>query len=350
MKHTYTTVALLSTALRLFANDEVSNMPPNSNHLRYRLEASFTYWFAKEDGLNIAESAQVDGSATTVFATSPKVFQQEFGYHPGFKVGAGLSFLEDWEIYGEYTYYRGENRVSRRAPTGSQGTGVWSLDSWYLQETFYSHQSLTGTALSSKWKLAMDMGDLLLSCPLSQKRGFVYTPFGGLRTVWIRQQMNLDLTVAASSFGGSSFLGSQPIASHNQSHAWGIGPRVGVDGRYNLPMGFGLDGMIGATLFFTKFTHVRHSEGAAATYYETPVPVQMSYNCVRPELDLGLGLSWEREIKNKQRFNLGVSYDFAYFWGQNMMRSLTDEYVTGVSSGSLDLYFFGVTLKAGYSF
>lgn len=346
MKYTYFTIALLATALRLFASDA----PQDANQLRYWFDASFTYWYAKEDGLNVAESAQVDGSATTVLASSPKVFQQEFGYHPGFKVGAGLSFAEDWEIYGEYTYYRGKNQVSRSAPAGSVGTGVWSLDSWYLQETFYSHQSLTGAALSSTWKLAMDMGDLLVSCPLSKKRGFAYTPFGGLRTIWIRQQMNLELAVAAASFGGSSFLGSQPVASQNQSHGWGIGPRIGVDGRYNLPMGFSLDGEMGATLFFTKFTNVRHSEGAAVTYYETPASLQMSYQCVRPELDLSLGLGWEREMSNKQRFNLMISYDFAYFWGQNMMRSLMDEYVSGISSGSLDLYFFGMTLKAAYTF
>lgn len=350
MKRIYIAILMMAVVLHLFAIEKKPSAPPKENDLRYWLDASFTYWFAKEDGLNIAESAQVNGSATTVFASFPTVFQQEFGYHPGFKVGVGLSSLEDWEIYWEYTYYRGENRVSRNAPAGALGTGVWSLDSWYLQQTFYSHQSLTGTTLSSTWKLAMDMGDLLLSLPMSKKSGFAYAAFGGLRTVWIRQQMNLELAVAAGSFGGSSFLGPQPVASQNHSHAWGIGPRMGVDGRYNLPMGLSLDGAIGVTLFFTKFTNVRHSEGAAVIYYETPLPVQMSYNCVRPELDLSLGLGWEKEIGNKQRFNLVASYDFAYFWGQNMMRSLADEYVSGVSSGSLDLYFLGATLKAAYSF
>lgn len=347
MKLTYL-IPVLAVTMRLFAKE--SSVPSNANGLRYWVDASFTYWFSKEDGLNVAESAQVDSSATTVFASSPKVFQQEFGYHPGFKVGLGLSSSEDWKVYGEYTYYRGTNRVSRSAPAGSTGTGVWSVDSWYLQETFFSHQSLTGTSLSSRWKLAMDMGDLLLSYPISKKAGFTLAPFGGLRTVWIRQQMNLELIVEGASFGGSSFLGPQPVASHNQSHAWGIGPRIGVDERYNLPMGFNFDGTIGATLFFTWFTGVKHSEEAAVVYYEVPAPIHMSYNCVRPQLDLSLGFGWERDIGKKEHLDLLVSYDFTYFWGQNMMRSLMDEYVAGTSSGSLDLYFQGVTLKAAYSF
>ncbi len=327
-------IPVMAVTTPLFAND-----------LQYWVDGSFTYWFAKEDGLNVAESAQVDGAAITVFASSPKVFQQEFGYRPGFKAGLGISSSEDWKVSGEYTYYRGTHHVSRNAPAGSSGTGVWSLDSWYLQETFFSHQSLTGTTLASRWKLGMDMGDLLLSRPLSTKEGFVFAPFGGLRTVWIRQQMKLELMVAGQSFGGSSFLSPQPVASRTQSHSWGIGPRIGVEGRYHLPMGFNFDAAIGTSLLFTRFTGVKHSEEAAVVYYEAPAPLHMSYNCVRPELDLDLGLGWQRE-----HLDLVLSYDFTYFWGQNMMRSLMDEYVAGTSSGSLDLYFQGVTLKAAYGF
>lgn len=248
----------------------VAEAPPPSasqSDMQYWFDASFTYWFCKEDGLNVAESAQVDGTATTVFASSPQVFQQEFGYHPGFKVGMGLSCLEDWSLSAQYTYYRGENQVSQNAPAGSVGVGVWNLDSWYIQETFFSLQSLTGTALSSTWQIGMDMADFLLSRPLSRKSGFALAPFGGLRTVWIRQEMNLDLNVAAASFGGTSFLGPQPVASQTQSHAWGIGPRLGVSGTYNLPMGFNLDGSMGATLFFTRFTNVNHTEAAVAAFY-----------------------------------------------------------------------------------
>lgn len=333
-----------------FAATKATAAPQKASSLHYWIDASFTYWFSKEDGLNAAESAQVDGTATTVFASSPKVFQQEFGYNPGFKLGIGLSSLEDWSVSAEYTYYRGENQVSRNAPPGTIGVGVWSLDSWYLQETFYSQQSLTGTSLSSTWKIGMDMLDLLLSRPISKNGGFAFAPFGGLRTVWIRQQMNLELNVAAASFGGSSFLGPQPVASRTQSHAWGLGPRLGVDGRYNLPIGFHFDGTIGASLFFTRFTDVKHSEDAAASFYAAPAPIHMSYNCVRPEFDLNLGLGWEKDLTRKEHLNLVLSYDFTYFWGQNIMRSLLDEYVVGTSSGSLDLYFLGFTLEAAYTF
>ncbi len=350
MKQIPIAVAMMSTTLCLFANSEGSNSSTSCSNIQYWVDGSFTYWYSKEDGLNVAESAQVDDSGTTIFASSPKVFQQNFGYRPGFKVGIGLSFAEDWKVHGEYTYYRAKNHTSQGAPAGSAGVGVWSTDNWYLQETFFSNQSLTGTSLSSTWKISMDMVDFLLSPMLKKEPGFSYAGFIGLRTVWIRQKMNLKLNVAAASFGGSSFLGPQPVASENQSHAWGIGPRLGMDGRYNLPLGLSIDGSFGATLFFSRFTNVRHSEGAAATYYAAPASLQMDYNSVRPELDLGFGLGWQMDIGTCQHIEVLASYDFSYFWGQNMMRSLVDQYAAGVSSGNLDLYFQGLTLKLSYGF
>lgn len=337
---------MMVSTVSLFAND----LPPPSKHFQYWVDASFTYWYAKEDGLNAAESAQVDSTATTVFANNPTIFQQTFGFHPGFKVGVGLSYSTDWMLYGEYTYYQGKNNVSRNAPPGSIGVGVWNVDSWYLQKTFYSNQSLTGTTLETTWKIMLNMGDFLLSRPLSKEGGFVYAPLGGLRTLWIQQQMNLELAEAGASFGGDSFLGPQPLASNNKSHSWGIGPRLGVEGRYNLPMGFNLDGLIGATLLFNKFTEIKHSEGTASIYYEGPDSINISYDSVRPELDLNLGFGWGMDISNKQRIDLVLSYDFLYFWGQNMMRYVTDEFFAGTSAGSLDLYFQGITFKASYGF
>lgn len=329
---------LVISSLRLFAD------------VQYWVDASFTYWYAKEDGLNSAESAQVDGSATTVFASHPAVFQQSFGYHPGFKVGIGLSSGYDWMLSGEYTYYHGKNSVSRNAPAGSVGVGVWNVDSWYNQKTFYSDQSLTGTTLATTWKIMMNMGDLLLSLPFSKNAGFVFVPLGGIRAIGIQQHMNLELTQAGISFGGDSFLESQPLSSKNRSNSWGIGPRLGVDGRFNLPMGFNLDGLIGATLFFYKFTKVEHKEEAASTYYDAPASIKMSYDSVRPEIDLSLGFGWGMDICKKQRIDLVFSYDFSYFWGQNMMRYLVDECFAGTSAGSLDLYFQGLTFRASYGF
>ncbi len=74
------------------------------------------------------------------------------------------------------------------------------------------------------------------------------------------------------------------------------------------------------------------------------------YNTVRPVLDANLGIGWGMDFHGKYRLNLIASYDFSYFWGQNMMRNMMDEFSYGSASGDNDLYFQGLAITAGFHF
>jgi hypothetical protein len=343
----------LSLASTVFADAE-KEMKPVSNTVQYSIDASFTYWYAKEDGLNVAQSALLEPSASTVLSTDGEVFQQSFSYSPGFKVGLGIEMTSSWDLHAEYTYFRSTNTTSKSAPSTSvdSSLGVWQVDNWFLQTTLLRDQPLTGTYLSSSWQLGMDLGDLMISRPFSEKKGFEFSPFGGLRTVWIRQSMNVSLTQAPTSIGGSSFLPTQPLQSNTTSHSWAIGPRIGVEGRYFLPQNLRLEGLFGASLLYTKFTTLKHREDPQSTLVSSSsIHTNMdNYNCVRPVLEAGLGLGWGTCFSEKYHFDLAASYDFSYFWGQNMMRNMLDQFSNGSSSGDNDLYFQGLTITAYFRF
>lgn len=332
-----------------------TNQVPNKDTscLTFTADGSFTYWYAKEDGLNVAESAFLTGPGAVIAPPNGTVFKQEFGYKPGFKVSLGMESVKRWDLRAEYTYFRGNTTASKAAPTNITsvpGIGVWNVDDWFLQSTPLGG-SLSGTYLSSTWKLGMDLGDLTLSRPYDKDRNFAFAPFGGLRTVWLRQRMDVSLTQAASSLGAGALLLPQPLQSLNNSNAWGIGPRVGTAGKYGLPMGLRLDGLFGASLLYTKFTTITHSEGRAATFVDYSVATNMNdYNCVRPVLDVNLGLGWNTKWCDSYSFDISARYEFLYFWGQNMMRSMLDQFWGGTASGDLDLYFQGLTITAGFSF
>ncbi len=326
----------------------------NSDHFNYFVDASFTYWHAKEDGLNIAESALLLPSGVTVAPPSGSVLKQDFDYQPGFKVGFGMESPTHWDLHAEYTYFRGSTFTSKTAPSNTTdltATGIWNVDDWFLQVTPLSFQSLSGTYLSSTWKLAMDLGDITISRPCKKDSSLCFSPFGGLRTVWLRQQMNLSLVQAGDSVGGSDLLLIQPITSRNSSNAWGIGPRLGINGKYEFPMGLRIESLIAASLLYTRFSSVKHFEQRAATTYDFPLETHMNnYNCVRPVLDLNLGIGWGMKIYNKYTIDVFAGYDFSYFWSQNMMRTMLDEFFGGSASGGLDLYFQGLTVTTGFKF
>lgn len=327
---------------------------PNTQAFQFSADASFTYWYAKEDGLNIAESSLLRPSGEAVFPPNISIFSQDFGYKPGFKLGLGLESTNQWNLHAEYTYYRGTTTTSKEAPSNTSSlpaTGTWYVNEWFLQTLPLFKQSLSGTHISSTWKLGMDLGDITFSRPYENDKGFCFSPFGGLRTVWIRQHMNISLTQAAAAIGASNLLPPQPLQSLNSSHSWALGPRVGTEAKYGLPMGFRIEGLFAASLLYTQFTSIKHSEERAATFITFPLQSSLhNYNCVRPVMDINLGLGWEMKLYQKYHIDFAASYDFSYFWGQNMMRSILDHLWEGSGSGDNDLYFQGLTLTGSFRF
>jgi hypothetical protein len=337
------------------SSSTTKNSPTPESSIDFFANASFTYWYAKEDGLNVADTATISRLGAVNLPSQSEVFKQSFGYKPGFKVGLGMESKDSWSVGGNYTYYRSTNTTSKSSPSsiGGVSPGVWSLDNWFLQKLpTPAAPNLTATNISSKWKLGMDLGDLSVQKPFALAKTLECSPFAGLRTVWFRQTMNVSITQAAASFGsGTGILPPQPLVSYNNSNAWGIGPRFGTEMRCKLPAGFRLGGLIGASLLYEKFTTVKHSEGQAATIVTLPsFAVSMDYNCIRPVAEMGLGFGWGTSFYDKYNIDLAASYDFSYYWGQNMMRQMLDESISGVATGDKDLYFQGLTITAAFKF
>ena len=321
-------------------------------------DASFIYWYAGEEGLKIASNG-VSNSGVSYFAYDTKVSSQSFDYHPGLKVAAGIMANHEWTVLAEYTWLRGKSTHHSGARSGtestegtaaaSSGTSVWVVDDWFLQGTS-SGQALSGSNVSSSWRLALDLIDAVASRPFYQGRSVVMSPFAGLRTALIRQSMTVNLTESAGLFAS---LPSQPITSHNHSNSWGIGPRIGCDASWLLPMGFRLEGDFAASLLYTKYTSVKHSEDIASAGFN-PGPYTASlhdYSCIRPMAELGLGFGWGQYIYNRDyHIDFSASYDFMMFWSQNMMRKLLDDTLTGTSPSSADLYLHGLTVTGRFDF
>src|SRR5437868_1694662 len=57
----------------------------------YFFDSSFLYWYAREEGLNLAESALLL-QGNVVMAQEAISLGQSFEYQPGFKVGMGGTF------------------------------------------------------------------------------------------------------------------------------------------------------------------------------------------------------------------------------------------------------------------
>lgn len=321
-------------------------------------DASFTYWYAGEEGLRIASNG-VGSDGFYYFPMHTHTLNQSFDYKPGFKVGIGALVGDEWTYRADYTWYRGKNRVQSKTVSAvaltagteaaATGTSVWVVDDWFLQGTT-GGQALSGPQVSSAWKLSLDLIDVTVGRPFYQATRFIASPFAGLRAALIRQSMTVELTELVDLFAA---IPAQPIGSRTRSNSWAIGPRVGGSGNYLMDCGFQLMGNAALSLLYTQYTSIRHSEDSASLgFNEGPYKASMNhYWALRPAAELGLGLGWGSYFSDRTyHFDVSAMYDFKIFWSQNMMRKMLDDVLTGTSPSASDLYLHGLTLTGRFDF
>lgn len=318
------------------------------------VDASFIYYYANEGGLDLGVSGALipSGGGFAVAATSNgKVAFQKFEYKPGFKAGIGTRFC-DWTLAAEYTWIRQTTHAHHNAPDPELADaveGVFVLTNWFEQMA-NSVQSISSTSISSKWRLSMDLAQLTVSRPFYEGTNLSIVPSFGVQALWLRQKLNIGINVPTQVI---ALQNPESPVSHNLSHSWGIGPKAGIETDCLLGAGFRLQGQIAASLLFTQYTRVKHSENVASA---TAIPQQIgiqyrNYNTMRPITELGLGLGWGSYFYNqKYHIDFAATYDFLWFWHQNMMRKLADTVNAGTSESAANLSLHGLTVTVRFDF
>ncbi len=326
--------------------------------------ASFIYWEAMQDGMDLALPGQATAinpvAGVTMPATGHHVLYQDFEFKPGFQVGLGWSGGRDgWTLYGEYTWVRGTTHTSADAPAPGVAQinnvnvgsfGVWIPTSWFPSYLTTNPNHAT-TSISSKWEYALDIADLQLSRPSYIGTHFVLEPLFGLRGLWIRQ--DLDLTAAVLNATQVTLPGAFRTA-HYKSHSWAVGPRAGFNGKWHFCYGFRLIGDATASLLYTRYTEVTQDVG---TPNATQLPLRLElddYDALRPNLDLSLGFGWGSYFWCRRfHWDVAATYDFSVFWQQNMMRYLADltaSFDAHPDGAPSNLYLQGLTIKTEFEF
>ena len=306
--------------------------------------ASFIYWRAVQDGMDIAVSQSLTLPATFSRNNGSDVLFAKTEYQPGFKVGIGGNVpLDGWTLWSEYTWLHSRTVTAKTASpleAFPNTVGVWNND-W-----FPNTNNVHSLSTYFRWAYKIDLADLVLSRPYYMGTKVVLKPFAGLRGAWIAQKVRSTEERIIYSTGISNVSGSSRVTSH----CWGVGPRVGVDGNWFLGRGAHFIGNANASLLYTRYTKITcavDNVDFVSTPTATTYGVQFSeagYNTVRPNAGLGLGLGWSGYL-DSYFLDLSATYDFNVFWSQNMIRNLAKD-VTAQG----DLYLHGLTANVRFDF
>ncbi len=311
----------------------------------FNLFGSFIYWHASQDAMDIAYvPPNVTASTTTAYGGS--VAFQRVNYEPGFKVGFGFNTNHDgWVFRGEYTWLH--QNISTSAITApllpSGAAGSWTAGDWFTYNPSFGTVN-SGAAVSSSWKMNLDMVDAVFERPFYEGAMLTVTPFGGVRGLWLRQGLNIDLLNTA---------GVTTSSSNNSSSSWAVGPATGVGGHWLLGMGFRFEGNATASLLYTRYTTISHSEQDSNALLTGAVGVSSSIkneSAIRPIGQLNLGLGWGTYCCDDEfYFDIALDYEFINFWEQNVMRELVGQ-LQGRANAIGDLQMHGLTATFRFDF
>lgn len=311
---------------------------------------SWLYWHTAQEGFDLATTmsfAPGAGIASPISAGGrSKTVYSDFDYHSGFKLALGSVFGSDsWVWNLGWTRLHNQTKTTRTAPSLTGSVGSLLTTNWFFPLSSLN-QSLASSEIHSSWNLHLDWIDLTLSRPFYQGMCITLNPFAGLRASIIKQSFNVTL---------DGLLNITPptaeLTSHNHSHSWAIGPRAGVETRFLLGMGFRLQGEIGGSLLYTRYTKISHSDDTIVEGGSSVAFSGGSIGALRPMLEANLGAGWGWcPCSQGWHLDFTATYDFNYLWSQNMMRALNDWTFIGSAGSPGDLNMHGLTLTATVQF
>lgn len=281
--------------------------------LKAWVTGSFLYWQPREKGLDFGLNVKEDRSNDNNIENNKRI-SLDFDYHPGFKVGAGISMSrDDWTIYLEYTKFK-----TNHSTIYDLGNSFNIIDdatnslisNWFNDEGPYVYLKL-------KWHLDYNMFDLDLGRPFYLGKKLIIKPHFGLRGGWINQKVN--------NLGGF-FVNLGPETEHvrnNKSESWLIGPRVGLNTEWFLFGNFKAFGNVSGALTYQSFkTSLLESP---AIPFNTSVSAKDKLKCINPNVEFGLGLGYGNYFGNNEwYYDLTIGYDFYCFWNQNIIRNFNE--------------------------
>jgi len=301
------------------------------------LVADFIYWKVQEDGLDHAQKGV--GVTTNPVTSKGKVYEPDFSFEPGFRVGLGLNLAHDgWDLLLRYTWIN-----THVIDTASVDPALERL------EPLWTHASeslfLGGLQQArSDWDLHTSVLDFEWGRNYYISRFLTLRPFFGLKGFWLNQDYLLDYTgfldPARTTFGESKV--------HSGQDSWGFGIRFGTQTAWYFSHHWSVYADLALTAAWTKFDLERRDRVLIAATNTDAEVVHLDYDryAMTPIMELGIGLRWEMWFNDDSYHALiQAGWEEQLWWGFNRLYRIDVPYAVGGN-----LQYQGLTMKFQFDF
>lgn len=256
-----------------------------------------------------------------------KPLDQNFQFKPGFRVGLGYnSSYDDWDFnlryMWHYTYVKtavqGEYRDGRGSIAGT--LTFLPVNDGSLLLVFYERGK-------SRWQNQLNAWDLDLGRSFYVGKNFALKPVLGLKGALIRQHLQAFLYHSEMDriIDGRNYVEWNDISARFKSRFWGVGPKVGMDGKWNLGSGFSLYGGVDVAALYGQF-QISGDIIALSTLDRVNDPSRVGENVgghindsfyrLRMMADTKIGIQWSRCFWDWMNFCIHLGWEAQYWWQQ----------------------------------
>lgn len=295
----------------------------------------FIYWKASQEQLVYAVSG-VNGNGLPSFSRG-EYLQPDFSWNPGFKIGAGYTFCDCWDVYLQYTRYTStKNPNSASAPSSTESTLIAGN----------SVEATPLTNMDGNWKLYFNTLDLELGRTFCPWQCIHFRPYIGLKASWQEQDFKVQLTRTGAADPDEDVF----IVQTQDQENWGLGIRGGVYSSWFVPCSnWSLYSNIALATIWTDFKNHRVDTITSLTTPGTIDGVNADYDFCSADavIEMQLGLRWScLPAFWCTRISLQAGYEMQVWINHGQMLNLPSE--GGVYNGDLNLH--GLTARLHLDF
>jgi hypothetical protein len=248
------------------------------------------WWHAAEGGTDYAQLFEGDPEFTPL--DSVKNYRLKFKSDFGFRAGIGKIFTHDrWDLFLNFTWFRTKN------------SSTASLHGGQFLTPLHQMVPLEASQVKFRWNIHFYTLDLNLGRSYFMSPKIALHPYAGLKTAWISQHVRTKSAIFSPSV--------ETVSTKEKNGFWGIGPQIGIDGKWFLGYGFNLFALGGGSLLWGQFD-VLHKEQSSPSRFNT--------HQISPMAQLQLGIGYETNIyHDKYRIEISARYENQYWWNQNQL-------------------------------
>ncbi|MBS0652463.1 MAG: hypothetical protein JSR39_02935 [Verrucomicrobia bacterium] len=303
------------------------------------ITADYLLWKATEQNLNFASDV-LDTLAIGEMSPKGKLFNVEFNWQSGFRVGLGYNLGHDqWDTDLTWTWFMDHG-------SGNAESSANQIFSTIASPIF--NALISAKKAKSDLELHLNLLDWELGREFYTGKWLTVRPFGGLRTGWVNQNWKTEY------FDPGSFR-SVPLKKFQvdlKQEFWGIGLRGGLDTEWSLISGLSIYGNGAVSLLYGFFRDARleKSTSMAGIKGRNLFGVS-SKRCEQAIAELQLGLRWDQMFSH-DRFHLRIQtgWEHMVFFDHNHLFFYLDPFSANLSEYGGNLSFQGWSSSVRFDF